>query len=58
MKKFKSTWLLALILSSTLFANYHDTGFITWVQPNGVAFIGRGWGDEFEFNYETDTGTG
>jgi len=29
---------------------------MTFTQPNGVEFIGRGLGDEFEFYYETEDG--
>lgn len=33
-----------------------DTGMIEWKQPNGVTFIGRNWGDEFESWMETSDG--
>ncbi len=49
--------LVTVLLSGGLsFAYYLDTDFITVRQPNGVTFVGREWGDEFEFNSETEDG--
>ena len=41
--------LTCLIIMSTCgaaFSYYFDTGIITFVQPNGVEFRGRQWGDD------------
>lgn len=37
-------------------AYYTDSGWINFTQPDGTSFVGRGWGDEFEFQWETQDG--
>ncbi len=39
-----------------VWANNIDTGWIKFKQPDGTEFIGRSWGDEFEFYSETQDG--
>ncbi|MBC8484486.1 MAG: hypothetical protein H8D45_00390, partial [Bacteroidetes bacterium] len=57
MKKIKLFIVVVLLASSLIsFANNIDTGWLTFVQPNGVEFVGKGWGDEFEFYWETKGG--
>lgn len=48
--------LLILVSWQNAAAHYEDTGWIKFTQPDGTAFIGRGWGDEFEFQWETKDG--
>lgn len=38
------------------FADYWDTGWIEFKQPNGTKFVGRIVGDEFEFQNITKDG--
>lgn len=47
---------LAIVSFGVLIAAPFDTGFITWTQPNGVTFIARLWGDEFQYWFETQSG--
>ena len=53
----KIIFLLAMIINVVLlYANWRDTGYIEYKQPNGVSFIARTWGDEY-FNWmETEDG--
>ena len=37
-------------------AHYTDSGSIDFVQPDGTSFVGRGWSDEFEYQWETVDG--
>lgn len=48
--------ILLLVKTLNLMATGIDTGWIDFVQPNGVKFIGRTWGDEFEHFNETKDG--
>ncbi len=48
--------LLVMLSSSFLYAEYIDTGYKTFTQPNGVSFTGRYWGDEFSDWTETQDG--
>lgn len=41
---------------SFVLANNEDTGWIKFTQPDKTEFTGRGWGDEFEFYWETEDG--
>jgi len=45
-----------LLWLTSLWATYVDTGWIKYTQPNGVTFVGRAYGDEFEFFLETEDG--
>ncbi|MHB8132316.1 MAG: metallopeptidase domain-containing protein, partial [Mobilitalea sp.] len=45
-----------LIASDISLASWYDTGWITYTQPNGVKFIARMWGDEYEGFFETKEG--
>ncbi|NHZ86758.1 MAG: hypothetical protein GWP19_12930, partial [Planctomycetia bacterium] len=54
--KYLTTAILLIVLTNKMYADYYDTGMIEWSQPNGIIFIGKGWGDEFAFQYETNTG--
>lgn len=45
-----------LITTSISFASHYDTGWITFTQPNGIKFIARTYGDEFEGYFETREG--
>lgn len=57
MKKVKLIVLcIFLVHTAELFADWRDTGFITWEQPDGTDFIARSWGDEFFYWMETDNG--
>jgi len=48
--------ILILISTSIAFASRYDTGWITFTQPNGVKFIARTYGDEYEDYFETHEG--
>lgn len=56
MNKLIVTLLMIVAASTVVYGVYHDTGMIEWTQPNGVMFMGRGWGDEFAYQYETEDG--
>jgi hypothetical protein len=45
-----------LVLTNSSFACYYDTGWKTYLQPNGVKFTARMWGDEYESHFETKDG--
>ncbi len=47
---------VVLFLFINLYADYYDSGMIEFSQPDSTTFTGRGWGDEFAFLYETQTG--
>ncbi len=48
--------VLTFALFGSLWATNVDTGWIKYTQPNGVTFIGRTWGNEFEHFRETKDG--
>ncbi|MBC8198110.1 MAG: hypothetical protein H8E60_09520 [Candidatus Marinimicrobia bacterium] len=48
--------IFIVIFLSILFSVYIDSGYTTFIQPNGVEFIGRKWGDEFFHWLETEDG--
>ena len=48
--------LVVVIFVNSVFAAYHDSGYIEFRQPNEVTFVGREWGDEFFFQRETQSG--
>jgi len=48
--------IFTVIFLSILFSVYIDSGYTTFIQPNGVEFIGRKWGDEFFHWLETEDG--
>jgi len=56
MKSLKVFIMFLLFFFDFTYADYLDTGFIEKKQPNGTAFIGREWGDEFLFQRITDNG--
>ncbi len=57
MKKTYHKMIMLIIMSSlNLFAGPFDSGFIEWNQPNGVTFVARHWGDEFQWWMRTDNG--
>lgn len=45
-----------IVFTSLLQADYYDSGWIEWKQPNGVTFTARWWGDEFYYYMETQDG--
>ena len=45
-----------LIVTSTTLASWYDTGWKTFIQPNGVKFTARMYGDEYEGFFETKDG--
>lgn len=51
-------WIVVPIVFGITFAVAapFDTDFVTWTQPNGVKFIARLWGDEFQYWFETQSG--
>lgn len=56
MKNLHKILLFTILIISLVTGAYYDTGFIEWQQPNGVTFVARQWGDEFESWMETDAG--
>lgn len=48
--------LLVFLSQQNLEAHYTDSGWINFTQPDETSFVGRGWGDEFEFQWETQEG--
>lgn len=50
------TTAVMLAFSTAVWATNVDTGWKKYTQPNGVTFIGREWGDEFEYFWETQDG--
>jgi M6 family metalloprotease-like protein len=48
--------ILFILVIIDVFANYRDTGYRKLKQPNGVEFVGRTYGDEFESKSVTSTG--
>jgi M6 family metalloprotease-like protein len=44
------------IMTNISLACWFDTGWITYIQPNGVKFTARMWGDEYESYFETNEG--
>ena len=50
--------MLMVILCTSLesFAYNIEMDWMTFQQPNGIEFAGRGWGNEFEFYWETKEG--
>jgi hypothetical protein len=55
-KQFVLVMVLTLFTWQYAVAHYEDTGLISFTQPDGTSFVGRGWGDEFEFQWETQDG--
>jgi|GEM_PF-2133319 len=53
---FFSPLFCTLILASVSYATYLDTGWVEFKQPNGVTFIGRMWGDEWNYTFQTQDG--
>jgi hypothetical protein len=53
---FLAAMLLTVFLSNLSHANYTDSGWIRFKQPDGTTFIGRIFGDEFEFQNVTKEG--
>ncbi len=47
---------LVLLCTSLVYSSWMDTGYIEWNQPNGITFIARLYGDEFENWMETKDG--
>jgi M6 family metalloprotease-like protein len=56
MKTGKYILIITALICSEFFAAPFDSGYITWTQPNGVTFVARSWGDEFESWMETNDG--
>jgi hypothetical protein len=48
-KLFFISCILLINLYNSSLANYTDSGWIKFKQPDGITFIGRISGDEFEF---------
>ena len=42
-----------LIIATPVQATYFDTGWVEFKQPNGVVFVARMWGDEWNYTFET-----
>ncbi|MBI5217182.1 MAG: T9SS type A sorting domain-containing protein [Ignavibacteriae bacterium] len=45
-----------VIICMNMYSAPLDTKMVQWMQPNGVTFMGRMWGDEFFHWCETDSG--
>jgi hypothetical protein len=60
MKKELSFFVMLVLSSLTLttqaWATRFDTGWKEFRQPNGVIFIGRMWGDEYDYTFQTKDG--
>ena len=56
MKTRKLVLIIVTLLCNEILSAPFDSGYITWTQPNGVTFVARSWGDEFENWMETDNG--
>ncbi len=48
--------ITTILCFSALIAAPFDTDYIEWQQPNGITFVARHWGDEFEWWMETHDG--
>lgn len=46
----------ALTMLTHAYATYFDTGWMEFHQPNGISFIGRMWGDEWDYTFQTKEG--
>lgn len=49
-----ATFLILFVSFS--FASFYDSGYKTFIQPDGTKFVGREWGDEFLFRRMTEDG--
>jgi len=53
---FLITLIFLLFNCLDILANNIETDWMIFQQPNGIKFIGRGQGDEYEFYFETKEG--
>ncbi|MDZ7305415.1 MAG: hypothetical protein ONB44_25120 [candidate division KSB1 bacterium] len=51
---FMVAWVLVWV--TLAWATYFDTGWVEFRQPNGVTFVGRMWGDEWDYTFQTKDG--